>query len=309
MTSIYQEYSLVGGNVVPVAVQCVCSYTVYTSRNQEFVVQFRLKSFALDLETVSFHGQLGGEADANGKEPLCIYVMTRIPGISYLNFVLSHDIPDNSPEWFTWRDSLLADMARLVLCYIMETPANCVPRRPPIKMRERTEIIALPARFRPFIEWSLDSIPAIFSLPMVLLHRDFGDCNIIVDNVSCRLIGVVGWAEAEIGSFGLNLHSIETPFTSKFHLKNGWTRYDNYHILQGIFWSGFRREVGGLSADTIQVIHSVMVMRLLLSAGFTSRLANMPEPKPIQDNESGAYSLLDLDRLLLNHATRVVHLA
>lgn len=63
---------------------------------------------------VSFHGQLGGEADANGKEPLCIYVMTRIPGISYLDFVLSHDIPDNSPEWFTWRDSLLADMARLV---------------------------------------------------------------------------------------------------------------------------------------------------------------------------------------------------
>lgn len=122
---------LVGGNVVLVAVQGVCSYTVYAGQCQEFVVQFRLKSLALDLETatlsqkiygpltpeVSFHGQLGGETDVNDieKEPLYIYVMTRIPGISHLDFILSHDVPDNSPEWFTWRNYLLTDMARLVL--------------------------------------------------------------------------------------------------------------------------------------------------------------------------------------------------
>ena len=39
---------------------------------------------------------------------------------------------------------------------------------------------------------------AILSLPMVLLHRDFGTCNIMVDGTSCRLTGIIDWAEAEI---------------------------------------------------------------------------------------------------------------
>lgn len=169
-------------------------------------------------------------------------------------------------------------------------------------------LASLPARFHPVIEWSLDSIPAIFSLPTVLLHRDFGTCNVIVDDVSCHLTGVIDWAEAEIGPFGLNLHSIQF-FMGKFHLKNGWIRYDDYNILQETFWSVFRTEVGGLSNDIIEVIYAARVVGLLLSKGFTSRLANMPEPEPIQDNESGAYNMLHLDGLLINPATRIVHLA
>lgn len=40
----------VGGDVVPVAVQGVCSYTVYAGDNTEFVVQFRLASLQLSME-------------------------------------------------------------------------------------------------------------------------------------------------------------------------------------------------------------------------------------------------------------------
>lgn len=50
----------------------------------------------------------------------------------------------------------------------------------------------------------------ILSLPMVLLHRDLGSCNIIVDEATCRLIGVIDWAEAEVCPFGLNLHSLQS---------------------------------------------------------------------------------------------------
>ena len=42
---------LVGGNVVPVAVQGVCSDTVYAGPNEVVVVQFRLKSLSLNEET------------------------------------------------------------------------------------------------------------------------------------------------------------------------------------------------------------------------------------------------------------------
>jgi hypothetical protein len=172
----------------------------------------------------------------------------------------------------------------------------------------RLLFVSLPDRFRPIIQNSLDSMEAIFSLPMVLLHKDFGICNIMVDSTSCHLVGVIDWAEAEIGPFGLNLHSLQ-PLMSKFHLKNGWIRYDDYDNLQETFWSTFYQKVGGLSKETIRAIQSARVVGLLLSSGFTSRLANMLEPAPIRDDESGAYNMRDLDGLLINPATRFAELA
>ena len=113
---------LVGGKVVPVTVQGNCSYSVYAGPECEFVVQFRLKSLMLRSEIValareiygslapnaSFHGQLGED----GKEPLFVYVMNRIPGISYLDFVLANGFPENSDENFVWRKTLMSDVAR-----------------------------------------------------------------------------------------------------------------------------------------------------------------------------------------------------
>lgn len=115
---------LVGGSVTPVAVQGVCSYSVYAGPNHDFVVQFRLKSLELRAETarlarevygslapqVSFNGQIGEDID--GKEPLYVYVMSRVRGTSHLDFILAHGLPQNSPENFPWRKNLIADVAR-----------------------------------------------------------------------------------------------------------------------------------------------------------------------------------------------------
>lgn len=149
---------------------------------------------------------------------------------------------------------------------------------------------------------------AIFSLPMVLLHKDFGTCNIMVDSASCHLVGVINWAKAEIGPFGLNMHSLQ-PLMSMFHLKSGYIRYDDYDILEEAFWHIFCKEIGGLREGEIRAIKSARVVGLLLSRGFTSRLANMPKPEPIQDDESGAYNMRHLDGLLVNPATRFADLA
>jgi hypothetical protein len=138
---------------------------------------------------------------------------------------------------------------------------------------------------------------------MVLLHKDFGACNIMVDSVSFHLVGVIDWAEAEVGPFGLNLHSIQF-LMGHFHLKHGCIRYDDYDVLEQAFWHTFREEVGGLGEEEIQTIKSARVVGLLLSLGFASRLANMPKPEPIRDDESGAYNMRHLDGLLINPATR-----
>ncbi|GIK00091.1 hypothetical protein Aspvir_004106 [Aspergillus viridinutans] len=315
-----------GGDIIPVAVQGVCSYTVYAGPNGEFVAQFRLKSLALRIETVdlartiyghfapqvAFYGQIG--KDVEGKEPLYIYVMSRIQGISYLDFLLAHNaqVPENSPEFSSWRSNLVTDIARFFALSWKAPQDVDETYRDGLRHQYEKELqlllTSLPERFRPFTQECLNSLPAILSLPMVLLHRDFGVCNIMVDEMSCKLVGVIDWAEAEIAPFGLNLHSHQR-LISKVHLKHGWIRYDDYIILEEIFWSTFSEEAGGLSDETIRVIKLARVMGLLLSRGFSSRLANMPEPVPIRDDETGAYNMRDLDGLLINPATRFTDLA
>lgn len=121
-----RTHELVGGTITPIAVQGACSYSVYAGPNNEYVVQFRLKSLELKTEMntlvstvygslvppVSYHGQIG-EDDIDGKEPLSVYVMSRVNGISHLDLILAHKyLPDNSPEYFTWRENLISDIAR-----------------------------------------------------------------------------------------------------------------------------------------------------------------------------------------------------
>ena len=61
---------------------------------------------------------------------------------------------------------------------------------------------------------------AILSLPMVLLHRDFGVCDFMVDGASCHLTGIIDWSEGEICPFGHNFHGLQA-LTGTLHLKMG----------------------------------------------------------------------------------------
>lgn len=103
----------VGGDVVPVAVQGVCSCTVYAGDNAEFVVQFRLASLQLSMKIAklarSIYGQFApqvtvlgqiGEVTEN-KEALYISVISRLRGISYLDLILAYNslVPENSPTF------------------------------------------------------------------------------------------------------------------------------------------------------------------------------------------------------------------
>lgn len=142
---------------------------------------------------------------------------------------------------------------------------------------------------------------------MVLLHKDLGVSNDMVDPDDNHLVGIIDWAEAEIGPFGTNLHSLQ-QFMSKYRLGAGWIRYENYGTLNNTltFWDIFSAGVVGLDDETIETIKSAMIIGLLLSHGFRSRLANMPEPEPIRDDENRAYEMLGLNGLLINPATKLI---
>ncbi|KIH87312.1 hypothetical protein SPBR_05089 [Sporothrix brasiliensis 5110] len=314
---------LVGGDsVVPVAVQGACSYTVYAGHELSHVVQFRLQSLELKGETaalarrifgalapdVSFRRQLGDASMADaGREPLLVYTMTRIRGISRLDFVLAHGFPENSPTNKIRRKTLIQDVASF-FALAWKTPQTVdTAYRDHMAATFETELHillrALPDRFHPVLRATLRSLPDILALPMVLLHKDLGDCNIMVDEASCHLVGVIDWAEAEIGPFGTNLHSLQ-DLMSKLHLKNGWIRYEDYDDLVACFWETLDGAVGGLDEDTRKAIKAARVLGLLRSWAFTSRLANEPAPVPIRDDESGRYRMMILEGLLLDPATR-----
>lgn len=126
----------------------------------------------------------------------------------------------------------------------------------------------------------------------------------MLDEASCPSTGVIDWAKAEICPFGQNLSSLQS-LIGTLHLKNGWRRYPNYAALQNVFWGTFRDEVGELSAETTRSIETARIMGLLLSRGFTRRLANMAPATPIGDDEVGRYNMMFLDGFLVNPATRL----
>lgn len=138
---------------------------------------------------------------------------------------------------------------------------------------------------------------------MVLLHKDFGACNLLVDPSDCHLTGVVDWAEAVIGPFGTNLHSIQA-FAGAMHLKNGWLRFPDYDKLEVTFWTQFTREVGGLSEEMMGTIKKARLLGFLLSHGFTSRLG-ASAPVPLRDDEHGRYHMMFLDGYLISEGTRM----
>ncbi|OBT58575.1 hypothetical protein VE04_01385 [Pseudogymnoascus sp. 24MN13] len=311
---------LAGGTVTPIKIQGFCSYSVYAGPNLEYVLQFRPKSLELKTENtmlakqlygalapeVSFVRQLGDDNIA-GKEPLYIYLANRVRGVTQIEFNLMHACPNNSQETFAWRKTLIGDMARYTILLSNPLQLMDVSQRNRLRQTYTTELqlllTALPVRFHTIMQSCIDSVDTILSLPMVLLHKDFGDCNIMVDETTCRLVGVIDWTEAEIGPFGLNLFALES-LSRKLHLQNGWSRYEDYDILQDTFWNTFKKEVGGVTKEDLRTISLARTTGLLLTHGFPSRLANDPDHVPIGDDERERYNMLSLDGFLINLETR-----
>lgn len=179
----------------------------------------------------------------------------------------------------------------------------------------------LPTRFQNIIQRCLHALPSIMTLPIVLAHKDFGDFNILVDPETCHLLGVIDWAEATLEPFGINLYAVENLMT-KFHLRNGAVRYPRYEVLYERFWDGLGKEIGrgefiigsggdddATTTNVIDTIQSAMLLGLLLSNGFTSRLANEAAPVPIsEDSREGAYKMLKLDSFLVREETKFAFL-
>ncbi|KAJ5684637.1 uncharacterized protein N7477_000982 [Penicillium maclennaniae] len=139
--------------------------------------------------------------------------MNRMPAISHPNFILARtgDVPENLLEFSRWHQNLVADNVKF-FALSWESPQDVDQTyRESLSHEYERELNllldSLPIRFHPLIKKSLDLLSAIFSLPMVLLHNNFGSFSMLVDENSCNLLGVINWTEAEIAPFGINLYT------------------------------------------------------------------------------------------------------
>ncbi|KAB8748955.1 hypothetical protein FH972_026506 [Carpinus fangiana] len=297
-----------------------CSYTVFAGPNQKYVFQFRLQSLFLDLQLVeqarevyrdlvpetTFHGLLGGIGEAH--EPVLVYKMTRVPGVSYIEAQITTPHPPDSPERRLWRSTIVEDFARFFASSWKQpqTISEASKQLLQVQYLESLQLLLLhlPRSFHPAIEQCIRDLPRIFLLPMVLTHQDMNVSNIIVDEASGKLNGIVDWAEANVCPFGYNLRMLR-DFTGAFWLKVGWKLYADHDELHKLFWETFRAEVGELSIEDMQAIVSSRNLGCLLTRGFTKRLANEPLPTPVGDDAIGRYNKLMLDGFLINPDTKL----
>jgi Ser/Thr protein kinase RdoA (MazF antagonist) len=69
----------------------------------------------------------------------------------------------------------------------------------------------LPERFRPVLSGLIARLPYLLAVdwPLVPNHIDLQENNIHVDPRADNLTGVVDWAGAQVGAFGMSLGSVE----------------------------------------------------------------------------------------------------
>lgn len=103
---------IIGESVQPVQLQGAFSYTVAT---QEHIVQFRVAESPLDTERLKLARKIYGDVvpicDKRGvvgtpPSPLTIYVISKIPGITYI------EVPSATLTCFSWEENTISDFSR-----------------------------------------------------------------------------------------------------------------------------------------------------------------------------------------------------
>ncbi|ODA75768.1 hypothetical protein RJ55_08701 [Drechmeria coniospora] len=115
---------LAGDTIVPSMSRAYAANSVYAGPELEYVVQFRLETLAPKAEVtsqmndaygslvtlVSFEGKVGeGEGG-----PLRVYLMSRVRGVTHLDFILAHGFAEIYRRSFVRHENLIDDVAQYV---------------------------------------------------------------------------------------------------------------------------------------------------------------------------------------------------
>ncbi|KAL4948880.1 hypothetical protein BDW69DRAFT_175635 [Aspergillus filifer] len=277
---------ITGEVVEPVRLQGAFSYTVAAG---ERLVQFRSSESLLDIERLSLARKIYGNVvpacvkrDVMAVSPsLTIYVMDKIPGITYI------EAPLTTLSCNSWQEQTVSDFARFFAkSWVNRLTDPYRSEHSLADLQDKLDLLIqnLPLRFKDIISKLREELPAIFdpTYPLALTHTDLCEMNIIVNREAGGINGVVDWAEAEILPFGLSLWG----YRSMLGIMNssGWHYHTNSSTLEDLFWDTFYSQVGRISDDDKNAIKIAERTGIVLRYGFTWEGGSLERPVNEQDS-------------------------
>ncbi|KAF3492324.1 uncharacterized protein GIQ15_01841 [Arthroderma uncinatum] len=257
--------NLLGEPVKRVPIQGQFSYTLLAGL-EPTIVQFRSPKSQLDPKMTSLaksvHSKLAAKTKSYGvmaDDSLFVYVIERLPGVSYITVSFGIEKQMNT----------VVGLARFFAASW-------------IKAQPRPETL-LQSNYDRKLEQLSKSMPPYLTLAILtarteldllfgsdfrcaLCHGDLNEMNLLVDEETGDLTGVIDWAEASIQPFGLSLWGLETLLG--FSDKDGWHYYGASNSLEEAFWTTFHYEVGSISEDDKKLIDISRRVGVLLRYGF-----------------------------------------
>jgi len=104
----------------------------------------------------------------------------------------------------------------------------------------------LPKRFRPVLNGLIERLPYLLAVDwrLVANHIDLLENNIHVDLSAGYLMGVVDWAGAQVGPFGMSLGGVENMLgIAKRDLSHAY--HANHHELRELFYNELQLAIWG----------------------------------------------------------------
>ena len=101
---------------------------------------------------------------------------------------------------------------------------------------------------------------------MVVQHDDLLENNIHVNEATGHITGIVDWADAMNGPFGVSLGGLETVLGVQ--TSSCWHFHPNHVELREHFWDTFYREIGQISVDDRRSIEVARLFGLFWTHGF-----------------------------------------
>ncbi|GFP52346.1 hypothetical protein TASIC1_0001049800 [Trichoderma asperellum] len=309
-----------GGIFTPIPEQGNSSYSVYAGQDQEYIVQFRLKSISLDVDainlaqkvygfkvpTVVLEAQLG--EDGGEKPPVLVYSIDRVRGTPYSSFLWYRDqaMITSREMNAVCRRNLTRDFARF-FAMSWNSPRQLSSEKRAMSRKLQIGILEglfyLPEEFHPIINACINQIDIVMRLPMVVYHTDLSKESFAVDN-ECQLVGIMSWSKLAIGPFGLNLYILQQIY-GDFSLTYGRANFYDHEELQCLFWDTFSRSVGDLTDDEFRSIKMAMIMGFLQRWGLAWKVATYPGPEPASTvDEMAQFSMSILKSYLIDEKTR-----
>ncbi|KAK8157664.1 hypothetical protein BKA80DRAFT_240178 [Phyllosticta citrichinensis] len=273
--------------------------------NQSLVVQFRPPPFALDIQTASLARAIYGvfaprvrslghfaarthhRDDAHSRQLighagdtsiLTMTAQTLIPGLPYS--AIQPHVPHLSPAQRARQEALVTDFAAFLARgwrrhsdsdNELQLPLHPGPLNAATPRKLRQLSLHLPSRrLRSAARGTLAALPLLRLLPLALNHGDVVPGNVMVAQQRDRgaLAGLVDWAEAEVGAWGVPLYGLEFLLGFTIDIDSTaawrWTYYSCAGELRRLFWREIERRIPSL----IQAIRVARAVGVLLWFGF-----------------------------------------